>query len=367
MIFKNVENLIERNQAVDLAKAVFKPNMEEQFPLLFGESNWNHMFIAIEEGIVVSMVNYYPSKILIHGAQIHVASVGAVCTHPGFRNRKLASSLLKLAENQMQVEGVQIMIISGSGGIYSNIGASLAGNVYEYMLDSSNFIDTDDFELKTNTTECFDCLKSIYELEKVRFLRSDYEFKKMLKGQTYPDSFATYPIYMIKGKKQAEAYVIGVLPIEGDEFGLKEFGGNRKAIIACFNKMIKKHQRLKIHFAADINDPIIPLLHDFYPKKIHQHASFKIINFISLMQSLKPYFTQRAPDTSIEFNSNENEVIFKAGREIYVVSNPQLLSQLVLGFDQEVNFNLDGVPTIKSFIEAVFPIPFVWTHNLNYQ
>jgi hypothetical protein len=82
--------LSERQSAIALARSVFKPNMGEQFLSLFSERNLAHMFVAVENGEVVSMVNYYPATVKIYMSDVTTASVGAVCTKLEDKNWLLA-------------------------------------------------------------------------------------------------------------------------------------------------------------------------------------------------------------------------------------------------------------------------------------
>lgn len=367
MEFRTVLTKEDQLKAIKLSKSIFKENMAEQFTLLFGQSNWNHMFIAIDQGQIVSLVNYYPSIVQISSCEIKVASIGSVCTKSEYRGQKLASKLLILAEQQMKQEDIDLVVISGGGGIYTEFGSSLAGNVYEYLLDKSLLEDSKDVSIDIFEPTKLIELILIQKQESVRFVRSNQEFNQLLNAQTYPDTFATYPIYLLKNDLKYLGYIICILPIEGDELGIKEFAGDRNAIIKSFKSLLSLTNKDKIHFAADVHDDINDLLENHEHKLIHQHASFKIINFCALMKKLSSYFDTIYPNHTIKFNFIDNKATFISKDEEFVVESSALLSQLILGYDQPLNLKLDNQPTIKKFIQTVFPIPFAWTNNINYQ
>ena len=367
MEFRTVLSKTDQIEAIELSKSIFKPNMAEQFTLLFSESNWNHMFIAIDEGKIVSLVNYYPSFVQIGNCTIKVASIGSVCTKAEYRGQKLASRLLILAENQMKKEAIDLVIISGGGGIYTEFGSSLAGNVNEYLLDESLLDDSEEIAIELFDQSYLPAMISIQNQESIRFIRKEHEFDQLLSSQTFPDSFATYPIHVIKQNQQTLGYIVGILPTEGDEFGIKEFAGDRKAIIKSFKLLLSFHKRNKIHFACDVHDEINNLLQNHSFKRIHQHASFKIIDFCVLMKKLSPYFDTIYPNHGILFDFTDNHAVFTTNDEVYTVESSVLLSQLILGFDQPLNLQLDNCPNISQFFNKVFPIPFAWTNNINYQ
>jgi predicted acetyltransferase len=367
MEFRTVLSKADQIEAIELSKSIFKPNMAEQFTLLFGESNWNHMFIAVDQGKIVSLVNYYPSFVQIENCIIKVASIGSVCTKAEYRGQKLASRLLILAENQIKKEAIDLVIISGGGGIYTEFGSSLAGNINEYLFNESSLDDSEEINIELFDQSYLPTMISIQNHESIRFIRKENEFDQLLSSQTFPDSFATYPIHVIKQNHQTLGYIVGILPTDGDEFGIKEFAGNRKAIIKSFKLLLSFHKRNKIHFACDVHDEINDLLRNQAFKRIHQHASFKIIDFCAFMKKLSPYFDTIYPNHGILFDFKDNHATFTTNDEIFTVESSILLSQLILGFDQPLNLQLANHPNISQFFNKVFPIPFAWTNNINYQ
>jgi len=132
MNYKTVEGH-EREKAVQLSTRIFKENMANQFLLLFGEDNKDHIFICKDEEEVVSMVTYYPSIIQLGNAHVKAGSIGSVCTDPEYRHKGIAYDLLLLAEKKMLEEKRSIAIISGEGGLYERFHSSIVGNVYGYM------------------------------------------------------------------------------------------------------------------------------------------------------------------------------------------------------------------------------------------
>ncbi len=367
MEFRTVLTKAEQAEAVELSKSIFKDNMGEQFTLLFSESNWKHMFIAIDKAQIVSLVNYYPTFIKIGPSIVKAASVGSVCTKKEYRGQKLASNLLKLAEQKMKEESIDLVIISGAGGLYADFGASLAGNVYEYYLDKTQFPVNENLNITLYNNYFFNILADIQNQENVRYIRNSEEFNQLLTSQTFPDTFANYPIYLIEDKNKPVAYIVGYLPTEGNEFGIKEFAGNRDAIVQSLRLLANRHHRDMIHFAADIHDSINQILSGLNRKVIHQHASFKILDFVNIMDKLKPYFDSVYPNNGIKYGFINNKATFIHDDEIYTVDSSHQLSQILLGFDQPLNLKLETSPSIKVFFDKVFPIPFVWTNNLNYQ
>lgn len=361
----------DRLKAIALSKSVFKDNMGEQFPCLFSEANREHMFLAVDGEEVVSMVNYYPATVKIHEAYLRTGSVGSVCTKPEYRGQKLASRLLSMAGEKMLSEGITMMIISGQGGIYSAYGAEFAGNATEWFVPRGTFPTSSALRLSEYHEADFPSLKKVYETEAVRFLRTDAEFPLLVEGQTYPDLHARYPFELILKEGKVVAYAI--LDLSDDEvddtLGLKEFGGDRQALIAAFDPLLMKYGRMRMHFATDPHDPMEEELQSSEHRPIHQYASLKIIDFPAFMDALKPYWEAVVPESKnhVTYRTESGTFVLGVGSERMQIHDVVGLTRLVFGFNEPILVNFSGCPEIEKFVRQVFPIPFAWTHNLNYQ
>lgn len=122
-------------QIVELANATFcrvhnkLETMGEQFPLLFHPDNANHLWIAVEDGTVVSHFGTYVEPIRVAGVQLQLASVGSVATDPKYRNRGISSRLLQMAFQQLKEEGCDVVFVSGNRGLYLRNGCYEVGKM----------------------------------------------------------------------------------------------------------------------------------------------------------------------------------------------------------------------------------------------
>jgi predicted N-acetyltransferase YhbS len=367
MEFRTVRTAEEQQQAINLSKKIFKDNMDKQFTSLFSEENWNHMFIALDNNKIVSLLNYYPSKVQIGPTILKLASVGSVCTDEQYRGQKIASTLLSLAEKQMIIESIDLIVISGWGGIYSAFGATLAGNVYEYNIQKDLLKMNEDIQVVPYQEEDYPSMVDIQKQESVRFIREVQEFKRLLQAQTYQDEFATYPIFMVKNNENIVGYFIGILATEGDEIGIKEFAGNREFLFHGLYQLTSLTQRDKVHFAVDCKDDFVHYLEKYENKKIHQHASFKIINELPLLRKLSVYIRELFPQTSFCYILEENHVKLMIENEELKIKRGEELIRFVFGHPDYPKFDLSDKTLLNNLVSKVFPVPFVWTNNINYQ
>ena len=357
----------DRLSAIALSRSVFKPNMGEQFLALFGENNMKHMFVAVDGGRVVSMVNYYPATVSVHGARITTGSVGSVCTLPEYRGQKIASKLLSMAGDQMRFEGITVMIISGHGNLYTAYGADYAGYATEWFVPRGMIPANPEIVIAPFHEADWPAMIRIYETEPVRFLRNPSEFQTLFRGQTYPDEHKTYPTEWVLRNGKVVAYVILDFSDdpEDDTLGIKEYAGDRVALSEAFDQLLEKYHRRRMHFAVDPHDPLMKIVAGGECRPIHQYASLKILDFPALMEQLKPYWAREMPEaaTALRYEQLLGTYRFQWGSDLLDFPDEIALTRYLFGHPE--------VPKDESVLGRrlgqIFPIPFPWTHNLNYQ
>lgn len=361
--------ITDRKNAIALSKAIFKENMEEQFLCLFGEKNISHMFLAKDIEKIVSMVNYYPATVKIKQIQTKVASIGSVCTLEEYRGKGIAYKLLLMAEEQMLKEHIRIAIISGDGGVYSKFGSTIAGNIVAYTVTRNVSLCENQVDIRPFEEKDIASMYQIYRMEEMAFERSFEEFKLLLKGQTYPDTFADYPIYIISENKKITAYIIFNRQFGKRKLIVKEFAGNRKNIVSSLVPLLIQLKKTSVTLLADPIDPIAAYLLPVKKQKTSLHASLKIVNFEGLMDDLQPYFAQWISEEelhSLKFIQKDDAFTIAYGEKETLELSQRDLNLLVFGSENDIITPIQ-YPNIKRLLEIVFPIPFVWVNNLNYQ
>ncbi|OHE40359.1 MAG: hypothetical protein A2Y16_04345 [Tenericutes bacterium GWF2_57_13] len=359
--------LEERLDAIRLSKSVFKDNMAEQFAVLFGAKNVGRMFLAVDEGRVVSMVNYHFTPVKIGPATINVASVGSVCTDPKYRGQGLASKLLQLAETNMRKEAVDVVVISGEGGIYAAFGSGFAGDMREAKIPGALLQPGSGVCIRPYVKTDLPVMRRIYDADPVRFVRRADEFRRLLQGQTYPDLFADYPIEIIEKGGVPVAYAILEIHKENDDVGIKEMAGDKNALLAAFPRLLEKYRRSQIHCAAAPFDPLLKNVPASCVTPIHQFASLKIIDFPTFAKRMKPYFRSILGPAldSLAFTDEAGAATIKGFGSTVAIADPRELVKVVFGCAGVYPSNATG--ELGLILSCIFPVPFPWTHSLNYQ
>lgn len=142
----------ELDEAIDLADMVFRtsqglgPTMETEFPLLFSPTNAANLLITRAAGRVVSLTGMVVQRVVSDRAELDVACVGGVCTEPSQRGRGLGGAGLSAAVERARAAGCQLMLISGTGGLYDRVGAAPIAPVRQYMVDRYKLPEPDAYD-----------------------------------------------------------------------------------------------------------------------------------------------------------------------------------------------------------------------------
>jgi len=359
---------LHRN-AIQLSKKIFKENMDKQFRLLFDDSNRKHMFISTDENKVVSMVNYYRSTVQIHGARTNVASIGSVCTLEEYRHQSIASTLLKMAEKKMLSEEVSVAIISGDGGLYRQFGSDIVGDMVGYIITRNDIPKSDDLTIRPFHESLLEEVMALYVNEPIRFLRSLSEFKSLILGQTYPDTFADYPFYLVYNKGKLISYIIFSRAFGKRTLLVKEFGGSRSGLAQAFGMLLIELKKISMTIVCSPQDELNEYLKMKTPQKTDLHASIKIVNPMRLYFDLMPYFKLKCKNevlSQLGFSAVQDKYKFQYKNEQPLYLDVHTLNKLFFGPNKNIIKKVKS-ESFKNVLNELFPIPFVWVNNLNYQ
>ncbi|HRX45391.1 MAG TPA: GNAT family N-acetyltransferase [Acholeplasmataceae bacterium] len=340
----------------DLAVEIFKPNMKEQFIRLFHQNNIEHIFVGVDDDKIVSALNYYPSVIQSYDEQFKVGSIGAVCTKESHRKLGLSSSLLAMAEQKMKEEHIDFCIISGRRGLYQRFGARDVGAIENYTfkpIETSEPCDVRPYQGESKI------LYNLYQKEQVFYQRTYEEFVDLFNGQTYPDSYQTYPTYIIYDNNTPVAYIIFILHRDKDILEVKEMAGSRKHIYDALSYVLEKHHKNMIDIKITAHDDIKNYLLDEV-KKMSQQATLKIIDHVSFLNKLNHMMLNK--DVPVSFQINDEHINLIIENQTYPLTH-NTLHNLIFSWDH----NLKLPSEYDAYIKEVFPLELPWSHNLNYQ
>lgn len=370
----------EIQKVIDLIDQVFRinaglpPSMGQEFPLLLGENNKDRMRVVVDEDQPVAVVNYYKSNFSIQGVTVPVGSVGAVCTHPDYQGRGLATTLLDDVEDNMKQEGILLMLVSGRLNVYRRRLCSVAGDFYKatfYPQSRETSID-----LVPYTPEYEDDMRRLYHGENLRYHRSYEEFIGFLKGGTTPWGKLQYQVYLIRENGAFSGYfVLGIAEEADHTWGkIKEYAGDRNQIIEGCYQAMKQHQLAFINLYFPAQDMIkFPMQRqEVQIEKENQVGTIKILQYTKLMDQLRAYFAQYAKQEYLDqlnYHEKEGAYYLGIGDQILKLENLDELNQFLFGVDHQdskYSWDLQDQPALQEFCKQVLPIPMPWAGCLNF-
>ncbi|HHW57377.1 MAG TPA: hypothetical protein GXX15_06890 [Clostridia bacterium] len=216
-------------------------------------------------------------------------------------------------------------------------------------------------------------MAKMYNKQPTRYYRSLFEFKNLLKGRIIPWGSFTYQTYLVKKGGLLKGYVVLRIVHDNPRKGyIIEYSGDANIIYESLKKIAAANSLEYVRVPCTFNDDMLGVVEEKGKsyEKINLLGTLKVLNFQQLMEKLKPYFLQYVEKDIVEnikFIEEEDNYIIEIKNEILKIDDVVKLTKLVFGdkgFGMEVH---DISPNLKEFISTVFPLPFVWPGNLNFQ
>lgn len=237
---------------VDLVNMVFMPNhlpargMQEIFPLFLSKDNACNLFISIVDDAVVSHIGIYPGTIRIGEENFNVASMGAVCTHPDFRGKGIATNLFGYVEQSLKEEGFDLLLVSGGRGLYRRNGCvdltGFVGAVFSRNNERSHRRESGkDFEFFELPGEChnLDQVLDAYQREHVRFERTLDTFRTTLNSLSLDPNSLVVLGEALDSEKVVGYVIVRISMKDGAKVGeMREYAGDRRAVVDGLYKLI---------------------------------------------------------------------------------------------------------------------------------
>lgn len=333
--------------------------MEKEFPLLLSHKNRENMRIIKDDQKIVSVVNFLPQKILIEGVPISVGSIGAVCTHPDHRGRGYSSKVLKDVEKRMKETGVNLCLISSTRNLYKNWGASEVKNCRRYRISAG--LPNLKFNVREYGKGDILSLKKIYNSQGTRYLRQGTYFETLIDSGTFPFGETSYKRYVLEDENGLRGYII--LKKTNERIEVKEAAGDKREI---FDSLVFLGNQLggnEIEYILPQGE-MAPA--GYLGEEGYLSGTLKVIDLKGFMEELKPYFKQYLPAEEVDFFKAEEAggkyKLILGSEKLEIQSHNELLKLI---FEKKGDKKNKG--KLEKFIDTVFPLPFPWTENLNYQ
>jgi predicted N-acetyltransferase YhbS len=243
-------------------RSKYDPTMQLEFPLLFDLKNLARVFVAVEEGRVVSHLAYQRTDYLSEGRRVCVGFLGAVATLPEHRGSGIASRLLEMAEEAMHQEGVDLCLISGNRPLYLRQGYEERGVTYEYPLTAQN--KSPEVRVRVYTEADLDTVLELYAGEQKLFRREPEDFRRLLdvnptlkaQGPRSIPISQIGPTFLVYDQETPIAYFI----LRGSEKYPIEYAGDRLGVLRGLQTLITETGRPSFIWVPQSDDVMLRLL-----------------------------------------------------------------------------------------------------------
>ncbi len=331
----------EFGPTLDLLNLVFRtsrgqpPDIGQNFPHMYQESNRHNLHIIKVGGKVASHVGIFPAQVAIREVSLKVAGIGGVATHPDYRKRGYAYLLLQDCLRKMERENFDLSILwTGIPDFYRPLGWENAGHENAYFLDKGNISLLpllNNAELQEGYEDHLDQIHQLHSKEALRVIRSKKSMATLL-GRPGLETFLA-----LRNQVPTAYIVVG-------EDGVRDYAGQPEAIAGLLREVFQEREMRHLTvFTPHLGGGLPKTLEDLgIPKQQGYAGMLRVINLESLLKKLKL--------ADIDFQQKEDKFVLRRGGNVVEV-NLRMLPKLIFGPER-----------VSDFGEGLFPIAFYWGH-----
>ncbi|MFD0681517.1 MULTISPECIES: GNAT family N-acetyltransferase [unclassified Paenibacillus] len=350
-------------------------SMGEAYSMLFSKENANNLLIIEEDGVPATLVGLLKSELSIVSCTIPVVSMGAVCTDTAYRGRNFADMLVKRSINKCTEEGAQLLLISGTRGLYLRNDCLEVGAVKRFTVHSieelAELNRTNEAVIRPYDEKCDQpAIIRLMEAEKAYYKRTEAELNQLIRSAA------------VASNESAEQHVWMSFTNSGDAIGymayfllekdggltadVLEYGGSDEAVIGLLHEIIDRLSPKWLHIPvmgerAALSEKLASAGCAFTESTIP--GTIRMINFPGLWNSLQPYMlrqlgAERLAELSLAVTSNGYKISYKG-------------ESLTIGHRGATTLLFNGPAMteqgeLKEVLALLFPLPFPYTENLNF-
>jgi predicted N-acetyltransferase YhbS len=352
-------------------------SMGAAYSMLFAETNADNLLVAEEDGNLVTLVGLLPAKLSVAGCTISAVSMGSVCTDADYRGQNFADTLVKQSIAKCSEEGVHLLLVSGSRSLYLRNDCLEVGAIKRFsircaeQLEGLNVPSHDHavirpFEAERDLSPMLKLMQS----EQVYYHRTAEELKQLINNAAVISNDKGEQSVLISCDENGEPIgylVFGILKKEeGAVIEVVEFAGSDEAVIGLLGEVWASHSPQRIHITVTNDRPALAeklaaIGSSF--KEIPIQGTIRMINFSGLWNSLQSYMERQLgkdkwSELSLTETGNAYRIHFR--EESFTVDHRGATRLVFNGPQLAVNGPL------KAALSELFPLPFVYTKNLNY-
>lgn len=352
----------ELQDLIDLINYVFRvsaskePDMHICFPLFISENNLDNLLVYADRktGKPISHLGLWINDFSYFGESLKIGYIGSVCTHPDYRGQGLASKLLDVAFQQLEQNGVDLLLVSGSRSLYVRAGCRVVGVVNWYTIPKKE----QDVWFDVTVDPPVEPLNELWMKEPLRTKRGLKNFEALVEAGALPRCMGSKSkVYLASIGGVPLAYVQAVHNKDGSVY-IYEWAGDRSVIVDLVRFManstendtswpVPSWETALLEFLSKMEAPVT--------KTGALSGTYKIIRFASFIEKVGRYLAEA-------FGGSPLTGFDQDGMQVLVYED----EKLALPPDEMLNLLFSGKlpdavpPKMQALFEKALPLPLPW-------
>jgi hypothetical protein len=301
--------------------------------------------------------------------------MGSVCTDTAYRGQNFADTLVKQSIAKCLEEGVHLLLISGNRGLYLRNDCLEVGAVKQFTIRSAQELarlempDQTDIRFYEDNRDLSGMLQ-LMKSEQVYYQRNEAELEQLICSAAIISNVSGEQSILLSYSENGEAagYVVFGLLNESNIriVEVVEFAGSDEAVTGLLKVIWDQYTPELLHISitndrSALSEKLASTGCSFKTTPIP--GTIRIIHFTGLWNSLHPYMekqigTDKLSELKLLETVNGYRVKYKD--ETFTIDHRGATYLVFNGPQLAVNGEL------KAVLSKLFPLPFVYTKNLNY-
>ncbi|HIE13908.1 TPA: GNAT family N-acetyltransferase [Candidatus Bathyarchaeota archaeon] len=356
-----------------LTDLCFWKGLVDKYPQLFNEDNLENLRVIVKDGEVISHVGMTYQWVSIFGCKTLVACIGAVCTHPKYRMRGLATTLFHDACVKARRDGIDFMMVSGSRGLYLRAGCRPIKGCYLRVTVRSKRRSSpleENLTLRECTSKDIPVMSALYRREPVRFLRRLEDYRRAFECRHVMDKQSAF--LMIEKNCSPRAYIIfSKLNSNQRRVYIGEYAGERVSITNALKMILEYYKVKELILYVYKYDSIMKselIREGFQLTPDGSVGSIRIINFVQFMERLMPYFEEiigykEAERLSFSEINGKCKIEYN-GDHVVLGDYPETVQIIFGSSDAPTGWLTSNHRTVR-LLKKVLPLPLPW-YGINF-
>ncbi|BBH18804.1 acetyltransferase [Paenibacillus baekrokdamisoli] len=368
--------LIEMNEAVRLTDLVFRDHehvsMGEAFPFVFSPS-LGQSFGAFEDSKLVSFIGIVPWLIYVGRAQLKVYALGAVCTHPDYRGKGYASTLLEHVYHHVRQAQASLLLVSGDRSLYTRNQCYPFGSFNRYSVKPEHCASLVaqnamvGYTFRERTSADWYTLHELAASRTVRYDQSLSELALLIHSQAVASNSKLEHRTLI-AEKDGKVLSFAVVAVPGKYMPLGapqaiEWAGDVEAVVALLAYAVERYSLHQLDIAVAWHEiGLQEALRNVEFQASHNNGTICITDPQLLLDQLEPYLKDvidLQQDKMTVTPSADGRSVLRFGPETIDLAPQELVSLL---FDTEPQLAMK----LQEGLSSLFPIPFPYVGGLNF-